>query len=67
TGCNTEHPDLKDRVIETKNFVKDEDANDNNGHGTATASNAGGKTYGAAKQAKLICVKALNKDGKGSY
>ncbi|RWS20809.1 hypothetical protein B4U80_09797, partial [Leptotrombidium deliense] len=70
TGCNKTHPDLKDRVVEQQNFVTGEDKNDFNdyhGHGTATASNAGGIQYGTAKQAQLICVKALNKAGSGTY
>ncbi|RWS20718.1 hypothetical protein B4U80_03001, partial [Leptotrombidium deliense] len=64
------HPDLNGRVVEQQNFVTGEDKNDYNdynGHGTATASNAGGIQYGTAKQAQLICVKALNKAGSGTY
>ncbi|RWS21308.1 hypothetical protein B4U80_07284, partial [Leptotrombidium deliense] len=70
TGCNKTHPDLNGRVVEQQNFVTGEDKNDYNdynGHGTATASNAGGIHYGTAKQAQLICLKALNKAGSGTY
>ena len=40
--------------------------NDCHGHGTHVAGTVGGKTYGVAKQAKLVAVRVLNCAGYGS-
>ncbi|HEY0022452.1 MAG TPA: S8 family serine peptidase [Longimicrobium sp.] len=40
--------------------------NDCQGHGTHVAGTVGGKTYGVAKQAKLVAVRVLNCAGYGS-
>ncbi|RWS20288.1 hypothetical protein B4U80_08321, partial [Leptotrombidium deliense] len=67
TGCNVNHEEFEGRDIKTiKNFVNHEPEYDKNGHGTAVASLAGGNVCGVAKQAKLRCVKVLDKDGRGS-
>lgn len=37
------------------------------GHGTHVAGTVGGKTYGMAKKVKLVSVKVLGDDNRGSY
>ncbi|MFC0272560.1 S8 family peptidase [Metabacillus herbersteinensis] len=78
TGCDTEHPDLKKRIIGGRNFTDDDGGNpetvtDYNGHGThvagtiaATRNESG--VVGVAPDAKLLILKALaGKEGSGSY
>ncbi len=68
------HPDLRDRIIGFKDFVKNlEDTYDDNGHGThvagcaAGSGNMSGNNFrGPASSANLIGVKVLNKLGIGS-
>lgn len=77
TGCDSKHPDLQGRIIEGKNFTTDDNSNpsiyeDYNGHGTHVAGIicANNKIKGAvgiAPQAKLLILKALDKNGSGSY
>lgn len=77
TGCDTDHPDLLDRIIGGKNFTDDDNGdpkivNDYAGHGThvsgtiAASKNDFGVT-GVAPGANLLIVKVLNKDGAGQY
>jgi major intracellular serine protease len=77
TGCETAHPDLKDRIIGGRNFTDDDRSNpdiytDYNGHGThvagtiAAQENAAG-VIGVAPEAGLLIVKVLNKAGSGKY
>lgn len=78
TGCDTEHPDLKSRIIGGRNFTDDDGGNpetitDYNGHGThvagtiAATSNESG-VVGVAPDAKLLILKALaGEEGSGSY
>lgn len=75
TGCDTTHPDLKDRIIGGKNFTDEggaDDFRDRNGHGThvcgticATAQGIG--VVGVAPEASLLVVKVLDGNGSGSY
>lgn len=77
TGCQTDHPDLKDRIIGGKNFTSDykgdpNNYEDNNGHGThvagtIAASEDGTGVLGVAPLAKLLILKVLSKNGSGSY
>ena len=77
TGCDIQHPDLKERIIGGINFTDDDRGNpelfmDYNGHGThvagtiAASENDGG-VIGAAPQANLLIVKVLNRHGAGQY
>lgn len=77
TGCDSSHPDLKDRVIGGRNFTKDDNGDqtiyrDYNGHGThvagtiaATANDSG--VIGVSPEANLLILKVLDKDGSGQY
>ncbi|MFJ9431790.1 S8 family peptidase [Streptomyces sp. NPDC101490] len=73
TGVDATHPDLADRLVESRSFVPGETARDGHGHGTHVASTilgsgaASGGTYkGVAPGAKLLVGKVLGDDGSGS-
>lgn len=72
TGCDLDHPDLKNNIVGGKNFIEhDKDPYDKNGHGTHTAGtiaaedNATGMV-GVAPKAKIMPVKALSDNGNGN-
>ncbi|MFI0807630.1 S8 family peptidase [Streptomyces echinatus] len=72
TGVDTSHPDLKDQVVDSKNFTPAADATDHFGHGTHVASivagtgaKSGGKYKGVAPDAKLLNGKVLDDSGSG--
>lgn len=75
TGCQTDHPALKNRIIGGRNFTSDyrrdpRNYSDNNGHGTHVAGTiageiSDGKTIGVAPKAKLLILKVLSEDGSG--
>ncbi|MFI1726556.1 S8 family serine peptidase [Streptomyces sp. NPDC020489] len=72
TGVDATHPDLKDQVIEAKNFSDAADTTDHFGHGTHVASIAagtgaksGGKYKGVAPDAKILNGKVLDDFGSG--
>ncbi|MGI2328616.1 S8 family peptidase [Planococcus sp. YIM B11945] len=79
TGCQSDHPDLQDRIIAGRNFTSDynsDEANfeDNNGHGTHVAGTAaasfredGTGIAGVAPEAYLLILKVLNGEGSGDY
>lgn len=77
TGCQMDHPDLKDRIIGGRNFTKEDKGdpnkyNDYNGHGThvagiMVASGSPNGILGVAPKADLLVLKAMNKKGIGSY
>ena len=77
TGCDKNHPDLKDRVIGGQNFTNDDGGdpdifNDYNGHGThvagtiAASKNDNG-VIGVAPEADLLILKVLGEDGTGNF
>ena len=70
TGCDVSHPDLKDRIIDVRNFTDDDKGAINNvtdyaTHGTATASviASSGKIIGVAPKCNLLILKALTRTG----
>lgn len=77
TGCDFNHPDLKDRIIGGYNFTSDFQGNsnnyyDNNGHGThvagtiaANMNNSG--IVGVAPEVSLLILKGLTKYGTGDF
>lgn len=77
TGIDTDHPDLKDRIIGGRNFTTDFNGNpdmfeDNNGHGThvsgtIAASLNGQGVSGVAPKARILSLKALTGSGAGDY
>ena len=76
TGCDVDHPDLKDRIVGVRNFTTDDNSKKNIvtdyvGHGThvagiIAANKNGNGIVGVAPKADLLILKALSKNG-GSY
>ncbi|MFF3257929.1 S8 family serine peptidase [Streptomyces sp. NPDC002932] len=73
TGIDADHPDVKDRVLESKSFVPGQEVDDKNGHGTHVASTIAGSgaasdgvNKGVAPAADLIVGKVLSNEGSGS-
>lgn len=78
TGCQVDHPDLKDRIIGGRNFTTDNNSDPNNysdvnGHGThvagtiAATENQKG-VLGVAPKSKLLIIKVLaGEQGSGAY
>ncbi|MGV9774115.1 S8 family peptidase [Streptosporangium sp. NPDC003464] len=72
TGVDPAHPDLADRIADSRSFVPDETVQDGHGHGTHVASTiagsgaaSGGKYKGVAPGAKLLVGKVLADEGGG--
>ncbi|GAA3078125.1 S8 family serine peptidase [Kribbella aluminosa] len=72
TGIDPNHPDLKGRVTESKNFTRDADITDGFGHGTHVASiitgsgaASGGRYKGVAPDVDLLVGKVLDHTGTG--
>ncbi|MED1601565.1 S8 family peptidase [Alkalihalophilus marmarensis] len=75
TGCETTHIELKDQIIDGRNFTTDDNSNpdnveDSNGHGThvcgtVAASENDKGVIGTAPKAKLLVVKVLSGQGYG--
>ena len=72
TGCDLNHHDLKDNMLEGKNFVEiGQPPMDRNGHGshvagTIAASDNNLGMVGVAPKAKIIPIKALGDKGGGN-
>ncbi|WP_432978557.1 S8 family serine peptidase [Dactylosporangium sp. CA-233914] len=68
TGVRLTHSEFAGRARSGYDFVdNDSDASDCQGHGTHVAGTVGGKTYGVAKDVKLVAVRVLDCSGNGSY
>lgn len=63
TGIESNHPFLKDNIIESKSFVDSEENRDYNGHGTHVA----GIIKSMAPDVLLLPIKVLNRVGSGDY
>jgi subtilisin family serine protease len=72
TGCDLDHPDLKENLLEGHNFINPsqlpQDDNDHGTHvtGSICATNNGLGVVGIAPKAKVMPLKVLDKDGSGS-
>lgn len=72
TGVDINHEDLKECMIEGKNFIDpNEDPIDRAGHGTHVASTIAARDnyygiVGVANKSKIIPIKALNDQGQGN-
>ena len=72
TGIDSSHPDLP-AVVLHKDYYTTNNAEDDNGHGTHVAGTIGASTNNTTGVAgsnwgvELMAVKALNKNGSGSY
>ncbi|WP_405456254.1 S8 family serine peptidase [Streptomyces sp. NBC_00101] len=73
TGIDADHPDVKDRILESKSFVPGEGVDDKNGHGTHVASTVAGSgaasdglNKGVAPGAGLLIGKVLGDTGEGA-
>ena len=71
TGCDLDHEDIKNNIIDSVNFTSKEKVREVAGHGTHVAStiaaenNATGMV-GVAPKTKIVAVKALGDNGNGS-
>lgn len=71
TGCDLNHPDLKDNLLEGKNFISPgKPPEDDNGHGshvssTIAAINNSTGMVGISPKTKIVPIKSLNDSGTG--
>ncbi|WP_197320185.1 S8 family peptidase [Saccharomonospora sp. NB11] len=66
TGVS-EHSEFGSRLLPGVDFVdNDDDATDENGHGTHVAGTIGGSSYGVAPDVKLVGVRVLDANGSGT-
>lgn len=72
SGCDLDHPDLKDNLLKGKNFIDStKEPDDDCGHGTHVSStiaaiNNGYGMVGIAPKTKIIPIKSLDSNGSGS-
>ncbi|KAM0679960.1 proteinase B [Glugoides intestinalis] len=66
TGVDDRHQEFEGRAKMKYNFVENSPYNDEHGHGTHCAGVIGAKTYGIAKQARIVGIKVLDRKGFGS-
>jgi subtilisin family serine protease len=66
SGIRITHQDFGGRASYGPDFVNSSTSDDCNGHGTHMAGTVGGARYGVAKGVKLVSVRVLGCDGKGT-
>lgn len=71
TGVDAAHPDLKDAIIEARDFTRDRNPSDQNGHGchvigTLAARRGVGPAIGVAPKCKVFSAKVLDSRGSGA-
>ncbi|EHR50082.1 subtilisin-like serine protease [Saccharomonospora marina XMU15] len=67
TGVDADHSTFGGRVSGGMDFIdNDEDAGDENGHGTHVAGTIGGEEYGVAKGVQIVPVRVLDANGSGT-
>jgi major intracellular serine protease len=72
TGCDLNHDDLQENLLDGKNFIDyNTSPNDKNGHGTHVSStiaalNNHGGMVGVAPKTKIVPVKVLDDNGNGN-
>jgi len=70
SGVDRDHPDLKDNLLPTINYVSSESPEDLNGHGTKVAGILAAKgnnklgVSGVMWRARILPIKVLSKDGR---
>jgi subtilisin family serine protease len=68
TGIDYAHSEFGGRAVPGFDAVHDgRDGQDCQGHGTHVAGTVGGATFGVAPQAKLVSVRVLDCDGRGTW
>jgi len=67
TGLQTNHKSFQGRAKLIRNFVREESAEDRNGHGTHVGGTIGSALYGVAKKANIYGIKVLSTEGSGLY
>jgi subtilisin family serine protease len=60
------HEEFEGRADCGYSAVPREECTDGNGHGTHVSGTIGGKTYGVAKEIRIVGVKVLGNEGSGS-
>jgi subtilisin family serine protease len=66
SGIRITHQDFGGRASYGPDFVSSSTSDDCNGHGTHMAGTVGGAVYGVAKGVRLVSVRVLGCDGKGT-
>jgi subtilisin family serine protease len=73
TGFDLNHPDFVGRVVVSKSFIRGEEVQDGNGHGTHCIGTACGSRvpsrlprYGVASNAEIYAGKVLSNQGSGT-
>ncbi|MFC8916767.1 S8 family peptidase [Streptomyces sp. NPDC057116] len=68
TGIDYAHPEFGGRAVPGFDAMGDgRNGQDCNGHGTHVAGTVGGATYGVARQSRLVSVRVLGCDSRGSW
>ncbi|GME96644.1 unnamed protein product [Ambrosiozyma monospora] len=66
TGVHVTHEEFEGRATWGATIPDGDEDEDGNGHGTHCAGTIGSKSYGVAKNAKLVGIKVLRSNGSGT-